>query len=358
VVALVATLTATVAVGTAMAAPAKPAPVPNTIIDTVSLPIVPEFSSADPGRGVVWMTGLTPSFSNGVAVEIDERTHEILRTVNLQAGAYPVGGTTVDPTTGNLIMGTTNGLVVLIREETGAVTYIPVADKVNFFAEGIGVDTVTGTVYVSDQSLTSNRDTTVSVISEQTESVIDAIDVPTDAEAIAVDSATGKVYVSTLVSPSDPSVLAGSVLVINEKTNKVVDTIQNVGNLPYSMDLDPLSGKLFVSDYFAGSLVTINLKTNEILDTTTIPNGFAADAVAVDPVNGMVYVNGFDEGVEWVISEKTHTVVATISVPDAAGGLSVDPSRGLVFAGSEATTPNGTMAPSLAIIQAAPASLQ
>jgi hypothetical protein len=343
-----------VGVVAATPASAKPVPAPNTVIKTVSLSIIPEFSSADPGRGVVWMTGLTPSFSNGVSVEVDETTGEVLRTVNFND--YAIGGTTIDPTTGNLIMGTVDGRVVLIQEDTGMVSYVPAANNVNTLAEGIGVDTVTGNIYVTGQG--PNYDSTVSEISEQTNSVIDSFDVPTDAEAVAVDSASGKVYISTIAQSTNPLVLNGAVLVVNEKTNKVVDTIQNVGNLPYSMDIDPISGKLFVSDYFSGSVVTIKLKTNEIADTITIPNGFAADGLAVDPANGMVYVNGFDEGVEWVINERNDALVATISVPDAAGGLSVDPSHGLVFAGSEAATPNGTFAPSLAIIQAAPASLQ
>ena len=36
---------------------AKTAPVPNTVIATVPVPNTPEFTSADPGRGVVWMSG-------------------------------------------------------------------------------------------------------------------------------------------------------------------------------------------------------------------------------------------------------------------------------------------------------------
>ncbi|HEY5198655.1 MAG TPA: hypothetical protein VIJ51_16665 [Solirubrobacteraceae bacterium] len=39
------------------------------------------------------------------------------------------------------------------------------------------------------------------------------------------------------MSPTNPAVLAGSVLVINERANKVVNTIQNVGNLSFSMSL-------------------------------------------------------------------------------------------------------------------------
>jgi len=341
----------------ALAAPAsaqptsKPAPVPNTVINTISVPIIPEFTSVDPGRGVVWMSGLPPSFSNGAAVEIKESNDKIIRTVNFEAGDYPIGGTVIDPVTGNLIEATTDGLVILVNETTGAQTYIPVANKLNQEAEGVGVDTVTGNIYVSDQGA-PNHDTTVSEISQQTDSVIDSIDVPSEAEAVSVDSATGTVYVSTLVQSLSPLVLAGSVLVIKESTNKIVDTITNVGNLPYSMTLDPISGRLFVSDYFAGSLAVINLKTNKITTQVVFPKGFAADTPAADSVNGMVYVNDFDEGVEFVVSEKTDALVATISVPDAAGGLAVDPARALVFAGSESP---GTG--SLAIIQAAPPSL-
>jgi DNA-binding beta-propeller fold protein YncE len=118
----------------------------------------------------------------------------------------------------------------------------------------------------------------------------------TEAEAVAVDSLTGTVYVSTLVSPTNPAVLAGSVLAINERTNKVVGTIQNVGNLPFSMTLDPLRGKLFASNYFHGSLAVIDLRTNSVTTQVTFPKGFAPDTPAVDPVNGMVYVKRLRRG--------------------------------------------------------------
>jgi DNA-binding beta-propeller fold protein YncE len=347
---------ATSVVPLALAAPASAAPllkppsVSNTVLSTISLPIIPEFMSVDPLRGVAWATGLTPAF-DPAAVEINESTGSIIRTITMGSGDYPIGGTTIDPVTGNLIMGTTNGLVTLVNETTGATTEIPVANSLNQLAEGVGVDPVTGNIYVTDQGA-PKHDTTVSVISERTDSVTDSIDVPTEAEAVAVDSLTGTVYVSTLVSPTDPSVLAGSVLVINERTNKVVDTIQNVGNLPFSMSLDPFRGELFVSNYFQGSLAVIGLATNAVTTQVTFPKGFAADASAVDPVNGMVYVNDFDEGTESVVSEKTNALVATISVPDAAGGIAVDPIRGLVFAGSESPG-----AGSLAVIRAAPPGL-
>ncbi len=336
----------------ASAAPAsKPPPVPNTVINTISMPIIPEFTSVDPGRGVVWMTGGDSSFSNPAAVEIRESNDKIIRTVTLN---HFSDAQTIDPVTGNLIEGTVDGYVALINEGTGAETDIPVANQANSFAGGVGVDTVTGNIYVADRNVSNaaDHDSTVSEISQQTDSVIDSIDVPNQAEAVAVDSATGTVYVAPIVQSTSPLVLAGSVLVIKEKTNKIVDTIPNVGNLPYSMTVDPISGKLFVSDYFAGSLVVINLKSNKITDTIVFPKGFAADTPAADPVNGMVYVNDFDEGAEFVVSEQTNALVATIKVPDAAGGLAVDPTRALVYAGSESPGSG-----SLAVIQAAPPSL-
>ena len=321
------------------------------MINTVSLSIIPEFTSVNPARGVVWMTGGNSSFSNPAAVEIKESNDKIIRTVNLN---HFSDAQTIDPVTGNLIEGTVDGYVALVNEATGAEADIPVANEANSFAGGIGVDTVTGNIYVADRNVSNaaDHDSTVSEISQQTDSVIDSIDVPNQAEAVAVDSATGTVYVAPIVQSASPLVLAGSVLVIKESTNKIVDTIGNVGNLPYSMTVDPISGKLFVSHYFAGSLVVINLKTNKITDTIVLPKGFAADTPAADPVNGMVHVNDFDEGAEFVVSEQTDALVATIKVPDAAGGLAVDPARALVYAGSESPGSG-----SLAVIQAAPPSL-
>ena len=320
-------------------ASAKTAPVPNTVIATVPVPNTPEFTSVDPGRGVVWMSG--PS----QAVEIKESTHKIIRTVDLEA--YPIAQT-IDPVTGKLIQATTDGHVLLINEANGAQTEIPAASTTNTLGEGIGVDTVTGNIYVTDQG-PGNKPSTISEISQRTNSVIASIDNPNGAEAVAVNSSTGTVYVSTIWTQNQ-TVLAGSVLVIKEKTNKVTDTINNVGNLPYAMTLDPVSGKLFAANYFQHSLAIINLKTNKVTDQVALPDG-AADFPAANVVNGMVYVMDFDEGNLWVVSEKTKSLVATIALPDAAGGLAVDPTKALVFAGSESPGSG-----SLAVIQAAPPS--
>src|ERR1700759_5636646 len=63
-------------------------PVPNPVIPTIPVPNTPEFTSVDPGRGVVWMSGPTQ------AVELRESTHKIIRTVDLEA--YPIAQT-IDP---------------------------------------------------------------------------------------------------------------------------------------------------------------------------------------------------------------------------------------------------------------------
>jgi len=141
--------------------------------------------------------------------------------------------------------------VTLLKESTGTQTEIPVADNtVNSFALGIGVDTVTGNIYVTDEG-GPGHDSTISVISQQTHSVTGSIDNPNTAEAVAVDPGTGTVYISTLWTDNS-TVLSGQVLVIKERTNKVVRTITNVGDLPYRMPFDPVSRDLVAANYFPG----------------------------------------------------------------------------------------------------------
>ena len=72
---------------------------------------------------------------------------------------------------------------------------------------GIGVDTVTGNIYVTDQG-PGNKPSTISEISQRTNSVIASIDNPNGAEAVAVNSSTGTVYVSTIWTQNQ-TVLAG-----------------------------------------------------------------------------------------------------------------------------------------------------
>jgi YVTN family beta-propeller protein len=321
--------------GTAWAAPLAKH-VPNTVIATISDGIAtPEFTSVDPARGVVWVAGPYQ------AAEIKESTRAIIRTVSLDS--YP-DTMTIDPLTGNLILGNTDGTVTLLKEATGAQTEIPVANPVNSFAEGIGVDIDTGNIYVTDEGA-PDHGTTISVISQQTDSVTDAINDPREAEAVAVNPGTGTVYVSNLWTGD---IIEGSVWVIREKTNKVIATIPSVGDAPFTMTVDPVSGKLFAANYFQHSVAVINTRSDTVTGQINTGSG-NPDYLAADPVNGMVYVNDFDSGNVWVISEKTSSVVATIPVPDAAGGIDVDPGRALVYASSDVG--------STAVIQAAPPSL-
>ena len=111
------------------AASAGETPVPNTVIATIPVPNTPEFTSVDPGRGVVWMSGPYQ------AAEIKESTHKIIRTVDLKA--FPIAQT-IDPVTGKLIQATTDGHVLLINEANGAQAEIPAASSTNTLGAASG----------------------------------------------------------------------------------------------------------------------------------------------------------------------------------------------------------------------------
>ena len=259
-----------------------------------------------------------PASSRPAAVvrAVAERGHGIFITAAVHS-PHPQTPNPWTPSTGNLILGNTDGTVTLLKESTGTQTEIPVADNtVNSFALGIGVNTVTGNIYVTDEG-GPGHDSTISVISQQTHSVTGSIDNPNTAEAVAVDPGTGTVYISTLWTDNS-TVLSGQVLVIKERTNKVVRTITNVGDLPYRMPFDPVSRDLVAANYFQDSLAIISTKTGKVTQVA-FPSGFHPDNPAVDPVNGMVYTDNFGGGAVWVVSEKAKALVATIAIPDGWG---------------------------------------
>ncbi|MGH9131478.1 MAG: YncE family protein [Acidimicrobiales bacterium] len=85
------------------------------------------------------------------------------------------------------------------------------------FPQGLGVDPRTGTVYLANESITS--DPTVSVIDEKTDRVTHTIhlEASNSPSGLAVDPTTGTVY--------ETNYDGNSVTVINEKTDKVARTI-------------------------------------------------------------------------------------------------------------------------------------
>jgi YVTN family beta-propeller protein len=315
-------------------------PKANSVIATIPLPTnsFPEFVQVDRVRGVVWTAG---PYSISA---IREDTKQVIRTITLNSPTATVAhypdAMTLDPRTGNVILGNTDPTLSIIDGRTGAIKVIDgVGSSTIFFARGVAVDPETGLIYVTNTKLASVKvpgfaDSLITVVSERTGKVIDQIADPNGADAVVIDPFTHTVYVSNS-NPDATFDKGSSVWVIDEKTNRVVDTIFEPSGYPNSMALDPIRGRLFITNLFNGPLTVINTRTRAVTAEVTLGTQVEPYPVTVDPANGMVYVDSYGDTNVWVVDGKTNKIVDTITVPITYGGLDVDPIRGLLWQNSD-----------------------
>jgi YVTN family beta-propeller protein len=158
------------------------------------------------------------------------------------------------------------------------------------YTDTVAVDPVRGLVYVGEYY------GTLAVISEKTNTIINSISTGfnTYLQALGVDPTTGTVYVDTYATiGSEQYSGPGSVAVVDERTDAVVDTIPTDGNGPSGIAVDPANHTLYVTNYdyespmTASTVSVINDRTDTL--TTTVPVGVGPGSVAVDPIRGNVY---------------------------------------------------------------------
>jgi len=182
--------------------------------------------------------------------------------------------------------------------------------------DGVAVNSTAGTVYVANSGAG-----TVSVIDEKTNAVTATIGVGSDPDGVAVNPAAGTVYVTNRQSDT--------VSVIDAATNAVTATI-GVGSSPDGVAADPAAGTVYVLDSSSnpGRVAVIDVATNAIAAFITV--AYDAEGVAVDPAAGTVYVPNADSGIVSVIDVATNTVTGTIGagMPSA---VAVDPAAGTVY---------------------------
>jgi YVTN family beta-propeller protein len=97
-----------------------------------------------------------------------------------------------------------------------------------------------------------------------------------------------------------------------------------VGNSPFAVAANPVTGKIYVANRDSGTVTVINGATNQ---TTTVTDPLAAlpMAVAVNPVANLIYVTNATSGNVTVIDGSTDTVAADISVEGIPMAVAVNP---------------------------------
>jgi len=189
----------------------------------------------------------------------------------------------------------------------------------------VAVNTVTNKIYVAGGKVT--------VIDGATNS---ATTVPAGLfpVAVAVNEITNKIYVANVgnCSPFGNCNSQGSVTVIDGTTNSTTTVIDPNANGPRAVDVNSVTNKIYVANFFTGNVTEIDGATNS---TMTIADPSVAGiimsvAVAVNAATNTIYVannnlTGFSNttaGNVTVIDGATHTTTK-ITDPNAISPVSV-----------------------------------
>jgi autotransporter-associated beta strand protein/YVTN family beta-propeller protein len=168
-------------------------------------------------------------------------------------------------------------------------------------------------------------------------SVIATIPVGQAPQGLAVNPGTQRTYVANTTD--------GTVSVISDQTNSVVATINlGAGSHPDGVGVNTTTDHVFVvetnNDGSNGALAVIDglpgsPTENMVIATIPIPGRFlGARQIAVNPVTNRVYIPSFDPGgqVE-VIDGSTNTLLTSISVQPNPIAAAVDPTTNTIYIG-------------------------
>ncbi len=201
--------------------------------------------------------------------------------------------------------------------------------SVGEFPSSIAFDSARHEVFVTNQN-----SGTVSVISDDSNSVVATIDLSTNSSHggisnIVYDSGKGEMFVSNYAS--------GVASVILDSTREVVATIP-LGTNPYPNGLiyDAGKGEIYVTfEGLSGRnpanfMSVMSDSTNSVIATVQLDNNIATLG-ACDPTTGEIYIPNPANSSVLVISDKTHSVVGSIQVGRNPIGVGYDPAKGVLF---------------------------
>lgn len=205
------------------------------------------------------------------------------------------------------------------------VTQIPMDGS----SQGIAINFATNRIYAAVPSLSGTTDI-LQVIDGSADTVINSITVPAMAYSVAVNIFTNQVYLGGCVVATQQC----SVLVIDGSTNEIKNTIpittatSRVGrNGLFSMAVNPLTGRLYISDAVNDTIDIVNRDATAVSETISL-GGIKPNALALNPLDGRLYV-GMANGTVNVI--KDDRIIATTSVGGRNTGVSVNWLTGHVF---------------------------
>lgn len=159
--------------------------------------------------------------------------------------------------------------------------------------------------YINNKTYVSTNDDLVLVVDGNTNKVV-ANATAGLVNGVAVNPLTGKVYVSEARS--------SKILVMDGKTDLIVDNISSLGYTPDDIIVDPTKGDVYAVSLLADSVINIDGDTNQINERIHV--GETPARIAVNPDKGKIYVSNYGTNTVSVIDTVSSKVVANVTVGD------------------------------------------
>lgn len=300
----------------------------QTVKTTIALPGLPERVSVNYVTNKIYVA--IPSFGGptDTLVVIDGKTDTIVKTVPIPPIGFEVK---VDVLTNRVYVagcymeanGTNLCGVAVINGRTDQLERIvPITWTPGNGIQGIAVNPITSAIYIANAS-----DNEVDVFYWGS-SVINARISLGGASpyGMAVDPFRNQLYITL----GD-----NQVAIVNDLTNTVIKTVTTTGSSDVSLNVDYLTGNVFIPDNSFG-LSTVAVVSSTGQPVATVPVGNTPFGVDVDPFTNLAFVSNTQDGTLSVINGSTNTVTKTLPVNGAF--ISLNPfTEKAYIAGQDAT---------------------
>ena len=249
----------------------------NTVVATIHVGASPFGVAYDPAKGEIFVTNYN---GNTVSV-ISDSTNTVVATLSVSP-AFGPSGAVYDQTRDEVFVADVSGALSIISDSTSTIVTIPFGGN----PIGVAYDSAKGEIFVANGY-------GVLVVSDSTNALVGAVpSVGSFSTGVAYDSARGEVFVT------NPGFT--TISVISDITNTIVATVP-VGSNPTGVTYDSAKGEIFVANKNSNTVSVISDSTNTVV--ATIPVGHNPYGIAYDSAKGEVFVTNSGSKTVSVISD-------------------------------------------------------
>lgn len=287
---------------------------------TIKLGLAPSGVAFDSANGLTYVV-----LTNASAIQVLNSKNVVVANITLPAGAGPTGvavnsntnmvyATDSKSSNVSIIDGSRNLLVTTIAAPKGPY--------------GVAVNPATNVIWVgseNDDVISAINGTTNTIIKGATNSTTGIGTVGVDnAYSVAVDPTTNKVYVGAYHGKGNTSALT----VVDGSKNKVLQSYAMSGNQLTSIVFDQGNGMLYVANPQKNLVNVFDPSKSAFVANLTIPHPWS---LSLDPRTGRMLATNSNGGTVTVINTSTNAVSGTLQVGNAPTGTDFNPIASLVY---------------------------